>query len=273
MARTRNIKPSFFMNEELAACSALSRLLFVGLWTIADRSGRVHDKPRKIRAEVLPYQDNCDCDELLEELNAAGFIQRYEVDGCKYLWIKNFEKHQRPHPKEPKSEIPPFSGSAVEKHGKKFLSTAEPEKETEECAFPSSNPYPSNPSISNASDNHSREKFRHFWDEYPLNQDGKKPDREACFRTFALLPPHQQDQVIIGVTHYQGSREVRDGFPMKPLRFLDSGWHDWQEPAKPTEVASNGPNKLASLAELEEMNNRAREHAERRRRRQGASKP
>ena len=36
MARTRSIKPSFFKNEYLAECEPMARLLFVGLWTLAD---------------------------------------------------------------------------------------------------------------------------------------------------------------------------------------------------------------------------------------------
>ena len=37
MARARNIKPGFFTNDVLADCDPLARLLFAGLWTVADR--------------------------------------------------------------------------------------------------------------------------------------------------------------------------------------------------------------------------------------------
>ena len=39
MSRSRNIKPGFFKNEHLAECQPLARLLFIGLWTLADREG------------------------------------------------------------------------------------------------------------------------------------------------------------------------------------------------------------------------------------------
>ena len=55
MARAKNIKPGFFTNEQLAECSFAARLLFVGLWTLADREGRLEDRPRRIRAQVFPY--------------------------------------------------------------------------------------------------------------------------------------------------------------------------------------------------------------------------
>jgi hypothetical protein len=105
MARARNIKPSFFTNDTLAECEPLARLLFVGLWTIADRSGRLEDRPKKIKAEVLPY-DNCDCEKLLSKLHNLGFILRYKVQNVSYIQIINFEKHQNPHIKESASTIP-----------------------------------------------------------------------------------------------------------------------------------------------------------------------
>lgn len=93
------------MNDELAEIDPLGRLLFAGLWTIADREGRLFDRPKKIKAEVLPY-DNCDMDKLLQNLNDYGFILRYEIDGTKYIQITNWVKHQNPHVKESASTIP-----------------------------------------------------------------------------------------------------------------------------------------------------------------------
>lgn len=105
MARSRNIKPGFFTNDDLAECEPLARLLFAGLWTIADRDGRLEDKPRKIKAMVLPYDDT-DCDKLLAQLHNKNFITRYAVDGNEFIQINNWKKHQNPHCKEAASEIP-----------------------------------------------------------------------------------------------------------------------------------------------------------------------
>ncbi|HBP27925.1 MAG TPA: hypothetical protein DD666_00735 [Advenella kashmirensis] len=105
MARARNIKPGFFTNDNLADINPLGRLLFIGLWTICDRSGRLEDRHRKIKAEVLPY-DNCDADELLSELEKHGFILRYTSGDDRYIQVLNFNKHQNPHVKETESTIP-----------------------------------------------------------------------------------------------------------------------------------------------------------------------
>lgn len=105
MARSRNIKPGFFTNDELAECSPFARLLFAGLWTIADREGRGEDRPKKIKVLVLPF-DSLDVNELMQALHEKGFIRRYEVEGEKYFQICNWAKHQNPHHKEIASVIP-----------------------------------------------------------------------------------------------------------------------------------------------------------------------
>lgn len=105
MARARTIKPSFFKNEALAECPPLARLLFVGLWCIADREGRVEERPLRIKAELLPYEA-AEVGPLLEVLERKGLVRRYEAGGVRVVLVLNFVKHQRPHPKEPKSELP-----------------------------------------------------------------------------------------------------------------------------------------------------------------------
>ncbi len=92
--RIRSIKPDFFKDDELAALPPIARLLFVGLWCMADCEGRLEDRPTRIRAEVLPY-DECDVDALLSSLHAADFIVRYEVPPRGYIEVRSFKKHQR----------------------------------------------------------------------------------------------------------------------------------------------------------------------------------
>ena len=108
MARARNIKPGFFTNDQLAECEYAARLLFAGLWCHADREGRLEDRPLKIKAQVFPY-DRCGAEKVdgwLSQLAAAGFINRYAVNGTKYIQVNNFRKHQNPHVKEAASTIP-----------------------------------------------------------------------------------------------------------------------------------------------------------------------
>lgn len=106
MARQRIVKPSFFTNEDLGECSPLARLLFAGLWCWADREGYLEDRPRRLRAEILPY-DQVDGETLVSELVAAGLVERLEVDGVRVLRVVNFARHQDPHPREVPSKYAP----------------------------------------------------------------------------------------------------------------------------------------------------------------------
>lgn len=112
MPRKRTLKPGYFTNEDLAGeCSPLARLLFAGLWCWGDRLGRIQDRPRKIRVEILPY-DEVDGDALLWELSDHGFIERYHAGGLDVIQVCEFDEHQDPHPREAASELPgPEQGS------------------------------------------------------------------------------------------------------------------------------------------------------------------
>ena len=109
MARARNIKPGFFRNADLVELSVEARLLFIGLWTIADREGRLEDRPKQIKMEIYPA-DSFDINSLLSELASTDMLLRYEVGGKRYLQIVNFTRHQNPHKDERQSTIPPPDG-------------------------------------------------------------------------------------------------------------------------------------------------------------------
>jgi len=106
--RSRNIKPGLFKNEILGTEDPMLTVLFVGLWCLADRRGRLEDRPLRIKAEVFPYRDGLDINGYLTVLSRLEFIQRYEVEGRAYIQIVNFEKHQKPHHTEKESNIPPL---------------------------------------------------------------------------------------------------------------------------------------------------------------------
>lgn len=105
MSRSRNIKPGFFKNEDLAEISFECRLLFIGLWTMADREGILEDRPKRIKIELFPG-DSVDVDADLNALASRGFVLRYEVEGVRYIQILNFLKHQNPHHQEAPSKLP-----------------------------------------------------------------------------------------------------------------------------------------------------------------------
>lgn len=109
MARARNIKPGFFTNDELGELDPLARLAFIGMWTVADYKGCFEYRPKRLKAEILPY-DDCDIDQLAKDLDKSGFITIYTDGESNYIQINNFEKHQNPHKNERAkgSDIPAF---------------------------------------------------------------------------------------------------------------------------------------------------------------------
>ena len=76
MARKRLLSPGFFDNQALAACSAHARLLFAGLWTLADREGRMKCIPFQIHGLLFPYESS-----LVEEHQEDGSRGRLAVPG------------------------------------------------------------------------------------------------------------------------------------------------------------------------------------------------
>lgn len=107
MARIRSLKPGFFANEYLCELPFETRLLFEGLWLLADREGRLEDRPRRIKAFVFPY-DVLEVDSMLSALAEKALIVRYVADGVAYLFIPTFLKHQRPKHDETASVIPEY---------------------------------------------------------------------------------------------------------------------------------------------------------------------
>ena len=111
MARIRTVKPEFFDDPDVIDLTLAARLLFIGLWTQADRRGRLLDEPRRLKLRLMPC-DNVDVNALIDELAKANLVVRYEGDGRNIIWIKNFERHQRPHAREAESVLSPYESAA-----------------------------------------------------------------------------------------------------------------------------------------------------------------
>jgi hypothetical protein len=101
------IREGFFLDEKLSECSFETRLLFLGLWLLADREGKLEDKPKRIGVQVFPYEHaKLEINKMLDELEKYAFIKRYEKNDMKIISIKNFTKYQSIHPKEARSVLP-----------------------------------------------------------------------------------------------------------------------------------------------------------------------
>ena len=100
MPRARYVKPGLFKDDEIAEVDFQTRLFFIGLWTHADRDGRVTLREKQMKAEIFPF-DNADIPQMINELVEIGKVQQGEIEGKAFVQVMNWEKHQKIHPNEP----------------------------------------------------------------------------------------------------------------------------------------------------------------------------
>lgn len=217
MARARNIKPGFFSNDALAELPALTRLMFAGLWTIADRAGRLEDRPKKIKAEVLPY-DNANVDKMLDDLQAAGFVVRYQHGGNRYIQITKFEKHQNPHKNEAESTIPApeqHSTSTVQEPAKDGTTRADsllliPDSLSTDSSTPARQGSPA--------------PFEEFFEKYPKRAGSNPKERALKAYRARIAEGHSPDEILSGLSRYtafiKATGKVGTEFVLQASTFL-----------------------------------------------------
>ena len=107
--RIRTIKPDLLKHEALFEAEQSAglplRLAFIGLFTCCDRDGRFRWQARRLKLDLLPY-DDIDLGAVLEALRAYGFIQQYSYEGEIYGCIPSWSKHQYCNQREPESVLP-----------------------------------------------------------------------------------------------------------------------------------------------------------------------
>ena len=108
MSRIRTVKPEFFESESLAKVSRESRLAFIGLFALADDHGRLRYLPKRIAGDLFPLDDDVTPEHVerwITELEEVDCVRTYEVEGKTYLYLPEWETHQKiDHPSQ--SRIP-----------------------------------------------------------------------------------------------------------------------------------------------------------------------
>ena len=230
MSRARNIKPGFFRNADLVELPVETRLLFIGLWGLADREGRMDDRPKQIKMEIYPA-DSFDIDAMLEQLSTSGFIERYQVNENKYIQIVNFTKHQNPHRDEKASTIP-----APCKHDADMVAIGlNPESLllNPESLIPETKPAPAKPA---KLDSDFPPSFDEAWKAYPPKQGANK--RKAFKAWTARVRAGVDPELIrLGVVRYAkfcGASRTEPRFIKDASTFFGPDEHylsDWTAPA------------------------------------------
>jgi len=116
--RIRSIKPEFWVSESIGRLSREARLLFIGLWSFADDSGRSRGAFPAISGALFPYDDDAIqlLPEWFTELEREGMVFRYKAeDGNTYYQLPNWLKHQKIE-KPSASKFPAFTESSPKIH-------------------------------------------------------------------------------------------------------------------------------------------------------------
>ena len=108
MARQRIILPEYWLDAELAQCDYVVRLFYIGTWNFSDDYGVIEDDLPKLRAQIFPYDLSIDLLPIRDRLVALKKFISFEVEGKKWLFIKNFPKYQTiNHPSKWQNPKPP----------------------------------------------------------------------------------------------------------------------------------------------------------------------
>lgn len=202
--RARSIKPGICDNEVLGTADPFYTLLFERLWMIADREGRLEDRPLRIKAQAFPYRDGLDVEPMLKWLTKEGFISRYEAGGKRIIQVLMFSRHQSPHKNEQGSVLPPMEAHAsckvIAKHNHgSAMDALTPSSLTADCLPPDS-------SITSASATPADDSPE-WWDEfkstYPSragDQGWRKAQRAAHAR---ISEGHTPIEMIDGARRYR----------------------------------------------------------------------
>lgn len=249
MSRIRTIKPEFVQSETVGALSRDARLLFIQLWTICDDSGRARAASRMLASLLYPYDDDAPklLGKWLAELERAGCIRLYEVDGSKYLDIPNWLKHQRIDRPSP-SRLPAFDEASSKPREESRALDADLGPVPRTCTSTLDHSC----AVADATRTSAKEiseEFWEFWKAYP-KRDGANPRRpaEKQFKA-ALKAGATPEEIIAGARACAARDRDKIGTPYIPqaVKWLrDQRWRDYA--AAP--AAAGPPAGKRSAAEI-----------------------
>lgn len=116
MARKRMIDPSIWQSEDFGKLSTLAKIVFIGLFSLADDEGRGRCNPVYLKSTLFPYEENirsADIDKTLSEISSNMSVVLYSCDGSSYYSLLSwdtFQKIDRPS----QSKIPEYNENTME---------------------------------------------------------------------------------------------------------------------------------------------------------------
>ncbi len=111
MARKRMIDPNIWDSEDFGKLSDLSKLVFIGLFSLADDEGRGRCNLGYLKSKLFPYKENlrsADIEKTLSEISSNMSVIFYLCDEKQYYWLYNWNTWQKID-KPTSSKIPEFN--------------------------------------------------------------------------------------------------------------------------------------------------------------------
>jgi hypothetical protein len=120
MARNRIIKPEFWGDRKISLLSLPARLLFIGMWNFADDYGVIKYNINWLIANI--FENDAIEPKMMQgwvdELISQNVLVPFEAESLKYLYIRNWKRHQkvdkpspRRNPEPPRELMPNDSGN------------------------------------------------------------------------------------------------------------------------------------------------------------------
>lgn len=98
MARKRMIDPNIWQSEDFSKLSTLGKLVFIGLFSLADDEGRGRCNPVYLKSTLFPYEEgirSADIDKTLSEISSNMSVIFYSCDGSNYYSLYNWNVWQK----------------------------------------------------------------------------------------------------------------------------------------------------------------------------------
>lgn len=98
MARKRMIDPNIWQSEDFSKLSTLGKLVFIGLFSLADDEGRGRSNPIYLKSTLFPYEEgirSADIDKTLSEISSNMSVIFYSCDGSSYYSLYNWNTWQK----------------------------------------------------------------------------------------------------------------------------------------------------------------------------------
>lgn len=119
MPRKRMIDPSIWTDESFGELSERGRLLFIGLFSMADDEGRGEASAKVLKGKIFPYDEGlrvADVSKTLKEIGSKMSVDFYARNGREYYAFKNWRTWQKVE-KPTQSRIPaPIDGGKGENY-------------------------------------------------------------------------------------------------------------------------------------------------------------